>query len=134
MITVTDTSIGPAIDMHTHVALAYVRPMSVDMTATGEVEHYLPGCCAIDLDARGHVVDRVAGMAQGTQKPVGQDTIVFGNQDAHAVSFDALAALSAALSAARFHSLAFLIGIVESREDCRGLNCTDIQLLEIIRR
>lgn len=47
---VTDTSLGPAIDMHTHVALAYVRPMSVDMTATPDVQHYLPACCAIDLE------------------------------------------------------------------------------------
>lgn len=47
---VTDESIGPAIDMHTHVALAYVRPMSVDMTATSEVQHYLPSCCALDLE------------------------------------------------------------------------------------
>jgi hypothetical protein len=48
---VNDESIGPIADMHTHLALAYVRPMSVDLDRLHhETEHYLPSCCAIDLD------------------------------------------------------------------------------------
>jgi predicted TIM-barrel fold metal-dependent hydrolase len=47
----TDKSIGPIADMHTHLALAYVRPMSVDLHKLhSETQHYLPSCCAIDLD------------------------------------------------------------------------------------
>ena len=47
----TDKSIGPIADMHTHLALAYVRPMSVDLHKLhAETQHYLPSCCAIDLD------------------------------------------------------------------------------------
>lgn len=46
-----DASIGPIADMHTHLALAYVRPMSVDLDKLhDETLHYLPSCCAIDLD------------------------------------------------------------------------------------
>ncbi len=46
-----DASIGPIADMHTHLALAYVRPMSVDLDKLHpETQHYLPSCCAIDLD------------------------------------------------------------------------------------
>jgi uncharacterized protein len=48
---VADRSIGPIIDVHTHLALAYVRPMGLDLyRATDETEHYLPGCCRFDLD------------------------------------------------------------------------------------
>jgi predicted TIM-barrel fold metal-dependent hydrolase len=48
---INDASIGPIADMHTHLALAYVRPMSVDLGALhAETKHYLPSCCAIDLD------------------------------------------------------------------------------------
>ena len=46
-----DPSLGPAIDVHTHLALAYVRPMSVDLgRAWPETEHYLPPSRAFDLD------------------------------------------------------------------------------------
>jgi hypothetical protein len=46
-----DRSIGPIIDVHTHVALAYLRPMQLDlMAAHDHTEHYLPSCCAVDLD------------------------------------------------------------------------------------
>ena len=38
-----DPSIGPVIDVHTHVTMAYVLPMRVDLLATKEpTEHYLP--------------------------------------------------------------------------------------------
>ncbi len=47
----SDASIGPIADLHTHLALAYVRPMSVDLDALhDETRHYLPSCCAVDLD------------------------------------------------------------------------------------
>jgi predicted TIM-barrel fold metal-dependent hydrolase len=46
-----DESVGPIADMHTHLALAYVRPMSVDLDKLhDETKHYLPSCCAMDLD------------------------------------------------------------------------------------
>jgi uncharacterized protein len=46
-----DRSAGPVIDMHSHIALAYVRPMQVDLhRATHYTEHYLPACCRIDFD------------------------------------------------------------------------------------
>ena len=46
-----DASVGPIADLHTHLALAYVRPMSVDLQKLHpETQHYLPSCCAIDLD------------------------------------------------------------------------------------
>lgn len=47
----TDESIGPVADFHTHLALAYVRPNSVDLFKLHpETQHYLPSCCSIDLD------------------------------------------------------------------------------------
>lgn len=47
----SDKSVGPIADLHTHLALAYVRPPSVDYGALHpETQHYLPSCCAIDLD------------------------------------------------------------------------------------
>jgi predicted TIM-barrel fold metal-dependent hydrolase len=47
----TDESVGPIADMHTHLALAYVRPMSVDLHKLhAETQHYLPECCSLDLD------------------------------------------------------------------------------------
>jgi uncharacterized protein len=47
----SDDSVGPIADLHTHLALAYVRPMSVDLQKLHpETQHYLPSCCAIDLD------------------------------------------------------------------------------------
>ena len=46
-----DRSVGPIFDSHTHLALAYLRPMSVDLQRLHpETQHYLPSCCAIDLD------------------------------------------------------------------------------------
>jgi predicted TIM-barrel fold metal-dependent hydrolase len=47
----SDASVGPISDFHTHLALAYVRPPSVDFNALHpETQHYLPACCAVDLD------------------------------------------------------------------------------------
>lgn len=47
----TDKSVGPIADLHTHLALAYVRPMSVDLEKLHpETQTYLPSCCALDLD------------------------------------------------------------------------------------
>lgn len=47
----SDRSVGPVADLHTHLALAYVRPMSVDLQALHpETQHYLPACCSLDLD------------------------------------------------------------------------------------
>jgi predicted TIM-barrel fold metal-dependent hydrolase len=48
---VRDRSFGPVLDVHTHVALAYVLPMQVDVfKETPETQHYLPGCRPLDLD------------------------------------------------------------------------------------
>jgi predicted TIM-barrel fold metal-dependent hydrolase len=48
---VSDRSVGPVIDMHTHIALAYLLPMRLDVyRATHHTEHYLPACCRIDFD------------------------------------------------------------------------------------
>ena len=48
---VKDRSVGPVIDVHTHLALAYLRPISVDLHRSWpETEHYLPTCCSVDLD------------------------------------------------------------------------------------
>jgi hypothetical protein len=48
---VEDPSVARAVDMHTHLALTYVRPPSVDLTASHErVEHYLPADAPLDLD------------------------------------------------------------------------------------
>ena len=50
-VVVSDRSVGPIIDVHTHVALAYVRPMAIDLYAEHErTEIYLPSCCPLDLD------------------------------------------------------------------------------------
>jgi predicted TIM-barrel fold metal-dependent hydrolase len=47
----SDRSVGPIADCHTHLALAYVRPNSVDLHKLHvETQHYLPSCCALDLD------------------------------------------------------------------------------------
>lgn len=44
-------AVGPVIDMHAHLALAYVRPMQLDLyRASDETQHYLPSCCKVDLD------------------------------------------------------------------------------------
>jgi uncharacterized protein len=46
-----DADVGPIADVHTHLALAYVRPMRVDLGRLHPAtEHYLPSCCPIDLD------------------------------------------------------------------------------------
>lgn len=48
---VSDRSVGPVIDMHSHVALAYLMPMRVDLhRRTPCTEHYLPDCCPIDFE------------------------------------------------------------------------------------
>jgi uncharacterized protein len=48
---IADERVGPIADLHTHLALAYVRPPSVDFDALHpETQHYLPSCCALDLD------------------------------------------------------------------------------------
>lgn len=48
---VKDRSLGPIADLHTHLALAFVRPMQLDLQAAPrETEHYLPGCCSLHLD------------------------------------------------------------------------------------
>jgi len=48
---VSDKSVGPVIDMHSHVALAYLLPMRVDLyRATPDTVHYLPACCRIDFE------------------------------------------------------------------------------------
>ncbi len=46
-----DEGLGPAIDFHTHLALAYVRPMQVDLLKAHPVtQHYLPMYRPLDLD------------------------------------------------------------------------------------
>ncbi|MBX3185538.1 MAG: amidohydrolase family protein [Labilithrix sp.] len=46
-----DASVGPIADLHTHLALAYIAPPSVDVHRLhAETQHYLPSCCAIDLE------------------------------------------------------------------------------------
>ena len=46
-----DPDLGPAIDFHTHLALAYLRPMAVDLQrAPGATQHYLPMGSRLDLD------------------------------------------------------------------------------------
>lgn len=46
----SDRSFGPSIDVHTHLALTYVRPFCTDLRAEHErTEHYLPVERALDL-------------------------------------------------------------------------------------
>ena len=46
-----DPDLGPAIDFHTHLALAYVRPNRVDLHRAHPVtQHYLPMYRPLDLD------------------------------------------------------------------------------------
>jgi len=46
-----DPSLGPIIDVHTHLALAYVRPMGVDLWKTHDrTSHYLPLERPLDMD------------------------------------------------------------------------------------
>lgn len=48
---VSDPTVPEAVDMHTHLALAFVRPMAVDLhRGHAKTEHYLPDDRAIDLD------------------------------------------------------------------------------------
>jgi predicted TIM-barrel fold metal-dependent hydrolase len=50
-LTLKDRSLGPILDMHAHLALAYVRPMQLDMQKPSEwTEHYLPACCPLHMD------------------------------------------------------------------------------------
>lgn len=50
-IVVVDPSMRGAVDVHTHLALAYVLPPKIDLDAApGPAEHYLPPERAIDLD------------------------------------------------------------------------------------
>lgn len=50
-LTVTDPSMRGAIDVHTHLALAYGLPNKVDLDASpAPTEHYLPAERALDLD------------------------------------------------------------------------------------
>ncbi|MBC7542224.1 MAG: amidohydrolase family protein [Candidatus Sericytochromatia bacterium] len=50
-ITVTDPSVGPVIDMHTHLALAFIMPMQHSLhRSSAETQHYMPSCCSFDLD------------------------------------------------------------------------------------
>jgi hypothetical protein len=47
----SDPSLGPTIDVHTHLALAYGLPNQVDLSREWpETEHYLPTTATIDLD------------------------------------------------------------------------------------
>jgi hypothetical protein len=46
-----DRKVGPIADLHTHLALSYGRPPSVDLGKLHpETRHYFPACCALDLD------------------------------------------------------------------------------------
>lgn len=46
-----DRTVGPIIDAHTHIALAYLLPMRVDLYRRSDhTEHYLPACCPIDFE------------------------------------------------------------------------------------
>lgn len=46
-----DEGVGPIIDLHAHVALAYLLPLRVELTrATPATAHYLPACCPIDFE------------------------------------------------------------------------------------
>src|SRR5262245_5258984 len=43
-------AIGPVIDVHTHLALAYLRPLALDLHKPSTTQHHLPSCCTFDLD------------------------------------------------------------------------------------
>lgn len=46
-----DRSVGPIVDMHTHVALAYALPLKIDLfKESEEVRHYLPIANPLDLE------------------------------------------------------------------------------------
>jgi uncharacterized protein len=48
---VSDPAVGPVIDLHSHIALAYLLPMRVDLyRLTPHTEHYLPACCPVDIE------------------------------------------------------------------------------------
>ncbi|MSP61780.1 MAG: hypothetical protein EXR72_15880 [Myxococcales bacterium] len=50
-----DRDLGPIIDVHSHLALAYVRPMQVDLDAAPRpTEHYMPLERRLDLDRYGN--------------------------------------------------------------------------------
>ena len=51
LLALADPSLGPAIDVHTHLALSYVLPNRVDLQRLWpETEHYLPASGPVDLD------------------------------------------------------------------------------------
>jgi uncharacterized protein len=48
---VVDNTVARAVDMHTHLALGFVRPLRTDLMAGHDhTDHYLPADVAIDLD------------------------------------------------------------------------------------
>lgn len=48
---VKDPTVGPIIDVHAHLALAFGPPSQVDLHAKApQTEHYLPTCCPVDLE------------------------------------------------------------------------------------
>lgn len=48
---VVDPAVGPAVDVHTHLALAFFRPQQIDLDREWpETEHYLPLRDPLDLD------------------------------------------------------------------------------------
>jgi predicted TIM-barrel fold metal-dependent hydrolase len=50
-ICVTDPSVGPVIDTHTHLALAFILPMQHNLNHEHpETQHYMPSCCRFDID------------------------------------------------------------------------------------
>jgi predicted TIM-barrel fold metal-dependent hydrolase len=50
-LTLADPALGPAIDVHTHLALTFLRRRTVDLLAeTPAIEHYLPAARAFDMD------------------------------------------------------------------------------------
>jgi predicted TIM-barrel fold metal-dependent hydrolase len=48
---IKDAGVGPIVDFHTHLALAFINPLQVDLfRGTPKTETYLPSCCAFDLN------------------------------------------------------------------------------------
>ncbi len=53
---VADPSVGPVIDVHTHLALSFVLPTTLDLSREWpETEHYLPVSSPLDLDVYANV-------------------------------------------------------------------------------
>ena len=80
MLRVTDDSVGPIVDVHTHLALAYLRKMPLDLMArTGAVRHYLPLDDPWDLDVyanRNFTPDSMAAM----KRDLGIDGLTAGGR------------------------------------------------------